>query len=363
MTRRFSTTLLLDSRYSNICHWIFPIPPKKTVIVVGAGASREAGLPTNDELKKIIAQDLDIKFDFQQFSGDRTIAAALDVCGGINLYLPACWRIRDALPQAMSIDNFIDAHQGNREIELSGKLGIVKSILQAERKSRLYVDQRNMNNNFNFGSVERTWFNAFWQRIPENCQAEGLGERLSSVVLVVFNYDRCIEHFLYQSIQNYYGLRPEEAASLITAMEIYHPYGMVGSLPWAGGLDRIEFGAMPNSQSLVKIAAQIKTFTEGTDPNASNVEKIRNHVKTADRLVFLGFAYHRQNLELLRLSNQRTKRAIRCYGTTFGISDADLEEIMSELQDLCGAWLVRNEEKNLTCGDFFNTYRKALSFV
>ena len=334
--------------------------PKKTVIVVGAGASREARLPTNDELKKIIVRDLNIRFDIRQISGDQTIAAALDSCGGINRYLPACWRIRDALPQAISIDNF-DTHQGNRDIELSGKLAIVRS--EAERNSLLYVDQRKMNNNFNFVLVEQTWFNAFWQRVSENCQAETLGERLSSIVLVVFNYDRCIEHFLYQSIQNYYGLSPEEAASLVNAMEIYHPYGMVGSLPWARGSDRMEFGATPNHQSLVRIATQIKTFTEGTDPEASDVEKIRDHVKTADILVFLGFAYHRQNLKLLKLPNDLRERAIRCYGTTFGISDADLEEIMLELQDLCGASLVRNEEKNLTCREFFDTYRKALSFV
>ena len=336
---------------------------KKTVIVVGAGASREAGLPTNDQLKKTIVRDLDIRFDIRQISGDRTIASALDTCGGINRYLPACWRIRDALPQAMSIDHFINAHQGNRDIELSGKLAIAKSILKAERNSLLYINQPNMNNNFNFASIEKTWLNAFWQRISENCQAEGLRKRLSSIVLIIFNYDRCVEHFLYQSIQNYYGLGPEEAASLVTTMEIYHPYGVVGSLPWTHGLDRMEFGATPNYQALARIAAQIKTFAEGMDPEESDIEKIRDHMKTTDTLVFLGFAYHRQNLELLKLPKSRPERMIRCYGTTFGISDADLEEIKSELLDLCGAWLVRNEEKNLTCRDFWDTYRKALSFV
>ena len=30
-----------------------------------------------------------------------------------------------------------------------------------------------------FKSVQETWYNAFWQRLSENCQAEGLEERFS----------------------------------------------------------------------------------------------------------------------------------------------------------------------------------------
>ena len=113
----------------------------KTLFVVGAGASKEAGLPTGNELTATIAKKVDIKFrDFNdQFSGDFEIAAALrshasDVDGppgDINPYLPACWHIRDAMPQAISIDSFID-HQGDDKIEVCGKLAIVRSILEAQ---------------------------------------------------------------------------------------------------------------------------------------------------------------------------------------------------------------------------------------
>ena len=92
--------------------------PKKTVIVVGAGASQEAGLPTSVELKISIARDLDIRFKlFEQNSGDRTIAAALQSrFRDINPHLHACWKIRDALPQAISIDNFIESHRRDEKV-------------------------------------------------------------------------------------------------------------------------------------------------------------------------------------------------------------------------------------------------------
>ena len=238
--------------------------------------------------------------------------------------------------------------------------------MEAEKRSRLYINRSNTDNTLNFNSLEETWFNMFWQRISENCQAEGLRERLSSIALIVFNYDRCIEHFLYHSIQNYYELHADDAASLVNSTEIFHPYGTVGSLPWAAGSAKMEFGAEPNAQDLVRLAEQIKTFTEGTNPEASDIVEIRDQVAEADTLVFLGFAYHRQNLELLQRPVDRRndrERLSECYGTAVGISDADLTVITSEILNLCGANVFPNEDKNLTCRGLFDTYRRTLSFV
>ena len=341
--------------------------PQETVIVVGAGASQEAGLPTSTALKRSIASCLDIRFQImEQISGDRTIAASLQTLTDINQYLRACWTIRDALPQAMSIDNFIEAHQENRDISLCGKLAIVRTILEAEKNSTLYINRTSMNNRLDFESLEETWFNMFWQRISENCQAKELRDRLLSIVLIVFNYDRCIEHFLFHALQNYYVLSADDAASLVDTMRIYHPYGQVGSLPWTIGSEPMEFGAEPNARNLMRLAEQIKTFTEGTNPEASDIEIIRNHVAEASTLVFLGFAYHQQNLELLKRPNEDSTNEqdpIMCYGTSFGISDPDLGVISSQLREFCGASLVLNENKNLTCSELFNTYRRTLSFV
>jgi hypothetical protein len=124
----------------------------RTLFVVGAGASYEAGLPTGNDLKQTIAKKIDIRFDdfgaSRLKSGDPQITEAFwDKCRedgdkslDINPYLRAAWQIRDALPQAISIDNYIDNHQGNEKIELCGKLWIVQSIIMAERDSKMYFD-------------------------------------------------------------------------------------------------------------------------------------------------------------------------------------------------------------------------------
>jgi hypothetical protein len=108
-------------------------------------------LPTGFELKARIATLLDMRFPdgYCLASGDGGICDALRIhvkrtqmWPNISSHLHAAWRIRDAMPQAISIDNFIDAHQGDAELELCGKLAIARAILQGERQSLLFVDRR-----------------------------------------------------------------------------------------------------------------------------------------------------------------------------------------------------------------------------
>jgi len=74
-------------------------------------------------------------------SGSRNIYAAIKTHAtakeNASSYLQEAKCISEALPQAISIDNFVDGHAGNEKIELCAKLGVVESILQAERSSKL----------------------------------------------------------------------------------------------------------------------------------------------------------------------------------------------------------------------------------
>ncbi len=191
----------------------------KTLFIFGAGASKEAGLPTGNELTATIANMLDIKFDFDltQFSGDHVIAQALhhhvqgaDGRGGdFDSYQQAAWLIRDAMPQASSIDSFIDAHQGNEKVKLCGKLAIVRSILEAELNSHLFFDDRKRDAKLNFANLQETWYNNFSRLLVEGCPNENVYNLFDNVSFIIFNYDRCIEQFLFNAVQNYYAIEPD----------------------------------------------------------------------------------------------------------------------------------------------------------
>jgi hypothetical protein len=347
---------------------------KNTVFVIGAGASKEVNLPSGYELKNKIAELLDIRFSPMgrgQEHGDYKIVEAIRLVvqdpnggrGDINPYLHEAGHICEALPLAISIDNFIDAHRDNNKIALCGKLAIARSILQAEHDSLLYFERHRVDSTISFDSLEKTWYLPFFQLLTENCGKNDLKERFQTVTLIIFNYDRCIEHFLYHALQNYYRVSDTEAADLVKNINIFHPYGSIGSLPWNNPSDSMNFGDDPSPVNLLQVAKKIKTFTEGTDPNSSEIIKIRSHMSRANRLVFIGFAFHKLNIQIINPEIIKDASTVRpkCYATTFTISESDKEVIRSQINGIYRAQL-NIKMANLTCEKFFTEFWRSLSF-
>ncbi|MBN8476307.1 hypothetical protein [Sulfuritalea sp.] len=349
---------------------------KSLVLVLGAGASKEVSLPIGTELKSDIGRLLDIRFEhgLRQASGDYKIAEALRLIASkekeqtrnINPFVHMCWRIRDAMPQAISIDNFIDCHADEPKIAVCGKLAIARAILAAEGKSTLTINGRNIHNKLDFARNAKTWFNSFFQLLTENCRAEDLPARLRSVGVITFNYDRCFEHYLFNAIQNYYGSSADKSAELLTNLEVHHPYGMVGSLPWMRRQASIDFGADIHVNELVTVSQQLRTFTEGTDPTVSDIDSIRATVADTKRLVFLGFAFHRLNMELLfgtsGSSMKKTTQGV--FGSAFGISPSDCKVVADELSSHTGLNIGPIQLRNdLTCATLVQEYWRSLSLV
>lgn len=349
------------------------VEAKELVLVVGAGASKEARLPVGSELKTHIAAALNIRYrqGYQRTSGDELIVEALrhivvrcQPREDINSYLSAARRVSDAMPQAISIDNFIDSHRGEEKISICGKLAIARCILQSESHSSLYVNREARDSRIDFVALQPTWFNSFFQLLTVGCQRDEIATRLSKIAVVCFNYDRCIEHYLHLALQNYYGIAAEDATAALSALNIYHPYGVAGHLPWQEPLSGVGFGSDPAATKLIQIAQQLRTFTEGIDPATSDIEDIRGTLRCARRLVFLGFAFHPLNLQLLFPSSSDGQRVHACkvFGTALGISDVDIEAIRSEL--VTTAAVSREDvhlKEGLSCAGLFGHFQRSLS--
>ena len=310
--------------------------------VLGAGSSFEAGMPTGSELKGMIPSSLALKVDdFRRMAGgDDAIREVLYTKGqqpgsahSVNDYYQAARRICTAMPQAPSIDNFIDSHRSNPTIAEVGKLAIASAIIKAERGSTLYVSPDNTYNTVNFQRLQDTWFNAFFQLLCLNAQEEELPSRLSRVRIVTFNYDRTLEHYLYHSIQNYYGTKPERATEILSHLSIFHPYGKVGSLPWQSSGISVPFGGELHSSTLSQVAETLRTFTEGTSETESHIDQIREAVLEAETLVFLGFAFHELNLQLLfgTPTEVPVRHSKQVFGTAMGLSESNKKAIAGEL--------------------------------
>lgn len=350
---------------------------KTTVYVLGAGSSKEAGLPTGAELKIEIAGALALERQSGTVrNGDPLIYEALRMAfkqpapptSNFQELFAAARRISGAMPLAMSIDNFIDAHQGDRCVELCGKLAIVRTILASERKCSLFFDRTSGAIGPDFRKLEPTWFTALFQSLVENCRKADLPARLRRASFIVFNYDRCLELFLLHALANYYNLSIDDAAELLANVTVLHPYGTVGNLDELTHGAAAPFGAESSAESLLLRAAGIKTFTEGTDPDSSEIRQIRELVSAAQRVVFLGFAFHPLNMDLLcprpAAPGALHKRTKDIYATAFRMSDSDTELVKGDLAYRLNAdrdyVRIRSDR---TCSELMRDYSRSLSYT
>lgn len=322
---------------------------RPTVFVVGAGASYELGFPLGDDLKENISSSLNILFEngHHQSSGDiqiaeilRRIAAEQGSANWTHL-LTKAWQIRDALPGALSIDNVLDAHNSDPDLVLCGKLAICKSILTAERSSKLF-GERELHRSTIFQKIAGSYLIPLFQMFTENVPKEAVSDNLHSVSTISFNYDRSIERFLPEALSTYYGFELDEAASLAHSLEIIHPYGTVGDLEF-GGDAHVPFGA--EQVDLRASASRIRTFTEGIADRRLQAD-LYSAYYGAETVVFLGFAFHPLNLRLL--SSNASSDARQIVGTTYGLADA----AKSVAEDLILQSLSKSEFSPLLHSEF-----------
>jgi hypothetical protein len=340
--------------------------PLKTVIVIGAGASYEFGLPVGEELKKLISSALTYRQEAGYIkTGDGLIYDAIrfaaQKAGETPIrYMAAANSIADGLLLTYSIDNYLNNHRGDDAVEMCGKLGIVRSIIAAEERSKLYAAN---DAPVDFQLCEATWAVRLVRALTEQCTVDEISARLSSVTFIVFNYDRCLEHVLMHAFSQAYRIGRDKAADIVNGLAIYHPYGRVGKLPWMkaeNGEEIIEYGGYLDPGRLYRLARGIKTFTEGTKEGDSDILAIRESVRHAERFVFLGYAYHKLNMQLMIGDSPRMHINRQGYGTAYRMSEDDRQDVVSKLSDHFNGFM---NIRNVTCHDLFYEFSRALSFT
>jgi len=292
---------------------------KKTVLILGAGASLDSGLPSG---KKLIEQ----------------VGAYFGSGEGCPDFVS---QLKRANPP--SIDEFLAINNDNfTEI---GKLGIAATIASAENKANLLK--------------EDNWYTGLWHKIVTGCFSLSEFEKsLQNLFVVTFNYDRSLEHFLITSEISMYGensQKGEVEAVFKRSLKVHHVYGQVGKLPW-----QVQNNDEPFRDYSPKFvhegarsAKDILTFSEIMDREKlqKNVERVSGttlseinmKIIEAENVFFLGFAYHDQNLDFFGFDhaehydvpwkNSDKIQPPNFYGTMYGIGETRQREILECLQD------------------------------
>jgi hypothetical protein len=340
---------------------------RRTLFVIGAGASKEAHVPIGPELANMIAGKLSVLKDdvmggIKGFRDPELYTPLLrSHCAGIAEYAQAAQLISQGVRLSSSIDDFLNVHSKNARILELGKAAIVRSILEAELGSLLYVDPSNIYNKMRFENLEKTWFVKLMRVMGSGIDPSNVKQALEKTSFIIFNYDRCVEQFLTFALQSLYGLRGEQAADALSGATIIHPYGTVGDFPG------IPFGENKHNRAdYFGLASRIKTYTERLT-ETDTLERMKDEVAKAQCIVFLGFSFLEQNMALLKPPKMIDRKYI--FATGYGMSDSGCNVVKEELlsffngahRDIARRADMVQVNNKLKCADLFDHYARSLN--
>jgi hypothetical protein len=104
----------------------------------------------------------------------------------------------------------------------------------------------------------------------------------------------------------------------------------------------------------------IRTFTE-QEIEKDVLRSIRDEVSSAERIVFLGFGYHAQNIKLLTPRQNTSPKHI--IGTARGLANSAKLSVQERLRSDFASALVANSVElfDMDCGELLEEHR--LSFI
>lgn len=313
----------------------------RTTLIVGAGASAELQFPTNAELLARIIQGYDFKRTNSETStrdGQLLLRNIYKLAERLNKKVgdvaAAAERLRNACRLGRSIDTVLEQYDHDPLVVACGKLAITFFMGQSESRSNLKDVPRVEGELPLQGKIAEYWIYQLGQLITSGVPRSKIGQALEQLTIINFNYDRSVEHFLPYALVMAYGIELKEAQQVIAEkLDIVHPHGSIGRLPWQKGeAPQAEWG-VEQPWNIHAIAAQLKSLNErSADRNA--LRDIRLSVASAKRLVFLGFGFQPQNVDLLFENTLSHNPEVLI--STYGMSSGNAATVAQMIRRLAG---------------------------
>ncbi len=277
---------------------------RRTVFVLGAGASKPYGFPLGNDLTTEIlnglerGKDLRLKLlnaDFRE--------------GDINDFQ---LRLREA--GGRSIDFFLEGQSD--ELVSIGRVAIGLSIVRAEHECHgkgLLVREP---------PATDPWLTYLWERIRPGSTVKTLAD--NQISFITFNYDRTLEEFFTTVIKsNFPELPTREAARKVLdrAFPIVHLHGAIAEdgIPFGRDYDTISHSGILSR----KTGEGLRLMNDATGPDRKQLDASHNLLRSAEQVCFLGFGFHRWNTERLELATLKEEQ-IPIFGSAFEMGGTEL---------------------------------------
>jgi len=288
-----------------------------TVLILGAGSSLMYGFPSGARLRKQILQRLS--------SGGSEMRRTYESMG-FNKH--AVQVFHDALLKSGT--ESVDALLEHRTDLLTiGKTAIAEALIPCENEAALF-------------NAKRDWYGYLADRL--DAPFDRFNE--NRLTVVTFNYDRSLEWYLFNSLGARFSKKHAEVIRQLSNIPIIHLYGTLGGVPWDSHSRQYDPTLNPKSIRLARDA--IKIIHEG-ERNEEEFDRALNALRTAKRIIFLGFGYNRTNISRLEpkewkncgqpigtaverteMENQEAGRLIG-HGITFGDPNWDILTFLREM--------------------------------
>ncbi len=296
-----------------------------------------------------------------QSRDDTSLLNTLQISGfsGIQGKVRLFGNISDALADAPSIDNYIFTRAESPEIVAACKIAIAQELLKAEKASALRLTDKG-----EFGDpgmVGSSWYPKFFTLLNERVNRTNIHDIFNNVSIINFNYDRSIKQYLFKAIRRYYELDENVAAQVMLTLNIMHPYGNLGSLEWEPVPENVSLMSYGFEQpNLIETIGSIRTFTESVSNENGILSRIGAAIGDADKLIFLGFAYHEQNTDLLASAPVIIERKqLTACGSAYGLSERSKKLYQKTLTNKLGCNEVDLDVTK--CADFFDQFHGLLN--
>jgi hypothetical protein len=331
----------------------------RTVFVLGAASSLDfdntGQMPIGAALATQIRTNLKNEAE-NAYGASGPIVSALSAHGGFTGgftgdHLDAMRIIVNNIHAVRSIDDLISEWKDKPLVGKVAKVAIAYSLLAAERASQLLIPTSERSGLPDVGvmadrleGLKASWLGIAHQRLNPGAPRRMVEEVFTDLAFINFNYDRCIEQYLYAAFCTSGRADEVQARLAVQNIPITHVYGSLG--PLIGGRDEVPFGA--DERFLVRAANGIRTYNESCED--STVSKIQSTIRGAEKVIFLGFAFHPSNLGVLFGVNSPSLKHV--FATIYGLRPREVQSVQDAL--------INNESLDLapmTCSAFLESKR------
>jgi hypothetical protein len=328
---------------------------QRTLLILGAGSSRDFDFPLGPDLTQRIADA--VTFDLSGFKpsgGHPTIGARLEHMRFhqpevFNHWVTACEYIRRNIHLASSVDRFIESNRDDQNVVTLCKFAVALIIADCERKSPFGRANDEVRTYFDFGQLKNVWATKFFHHLHAGVARAELNDIFSNVRVVTFNYDRVLECFLKTSIENFYRLTAPEAQKVVDSLELVHVYGSLGSLSRDQPNFR-PFGVFGNNPQ--DACTSIQTFHESVA--SATAVKVGDYMRWAERVFVLGFSYADMNTGFFARCEPDLKRIKPVFGTCLNMSEQNIATARARMDGIFALQNASTRMLNVNCSDFFD---------